>query len=166
MTTAALLAQQIDDTREWTLRLLADFRDDDWTFQPAPGLAHALWICGHLAVSQNVLIHQRCLDQSVLDGSFTAHYPIGAPVMSTSAHGYPDSEHVQRVMREVHVATLAAVRGMSDTLLAEPAWGKDGAPHPHYQDKRGAVSHCARHEAFHAGQLALIRRLRGKPFLR
>ena len=51
-------------------------------------------------------------------------------------------------------------------LQSEPAFGKDGAVHPHYTDKLGAVSHCARHEAFHAGQLATIRRLLGKPFLR
>ena len=62
--------------------------------------------------------------------------------------------------------TLAGVRGMSDDLLGEPAWGKDGRPHPHYRDKVGAVPHCAGHEAFHAGQLALIRRMLGKAFLR
>lgn len=166
MTTAEVLARQLDDTRDWTVRLLADFDGEDWSFQPAPGLAHALWLCGHLAVSQNVLVHQRCLGRSVLDESFAAHYPIGGPVPPADGHGYPDANHVQRVMREVHAATLAAVRGMTDALLAEAAWGKDGAPHPHYKDKLGAVSHCARHEAFHAGQLAMIRRLRGKRFLR
>ena len=56
---------------------------------------------------------------------------------------------------------------MSDSLLDEPAFGADGkSPHPHYKDKRGAVAHCNRHEAFHAGQLAMIRRLLGKTFLR
>jgi hypothetical protein len=69
-------------------------------------------------------------------------------------------------MDEMHRGTLEAIAGMTDALLAQPAWGKDGAPHPHYKTKLGAVTHCARHEAFHAGQLALIRRLRGKSFLR
>ncbi|MBW7905110.1 MAG: DinB family protein [Phycisphaerae bacterium] len=166
MTLGHVLSAQLDGTRDWTLRLLADLEGDDWVFQPAPGLAHPLWICGHLAASQNVLIHQRCLGRSLLDASFTAHYPIGEPVKSSAEHGYPDARHIRQVMDEVHRETLEAVRGLSDALLAEPAWGKDGAPHPHYRDKLGAVSHCARHEAFHAGQLALIRRLRGKPFLR
>lgn len=160
------LALQLDGARDWTLRLLADLHGDDWVFQPAPGLAHPLWICGHLAVSQHVLIHVRCLDRPLLDESFASNYPIGGPIRSTAEHGYPDSEHVLRVMADVHAATLAAVRGMSDELLSEPAYGQGGAPHPHYKDKLGAVAHCARHEAFHAGQLALIRRLRGKPFLR
>jgi len=166
MRLAEALALQLDGAREWTLRLLADLHGNDWVFQPGPGLAHPLWICGHLAVSQHVLIHVRCLGRPLLDESFVSHYPIGGPISPTSEHGYPDSEHVLRVMADVHAATLAAVRRMSEELLAEPAYGKDGEPHPHYRDKLGAVSHCARHEAFHAGQLALIRRLLGKPFLR
>jgi hypothetical protein len=55
---------------------------------------------------------------------------------------------------------------MSDSLLAEAAFGGDGKPHPHYKDKCGVVAHCNRHEAFHAGQIAMIRRLLGKSFLR
>ncbi len=85
---------------------------------------------------------------------------------SGGPHDYPPSERILEVMADTHSKTLAAVRGMSDELLAQSAFGKDGAIHPHYTDKLGAVSHCARHEAFHAGQLATIRRLLGKPFLR
>lgn len=166
MTLGPVLAEQLDGTRDWTLKLLADLRDDDWIFQPAAGLAHALWICGHLAVSQHLLIHVRCLGRGILDDAFVQHYPIGGPVPSSAEHGYPDREHVRQVMDDVHRRTLDAVRGMSDALLAEPAYGKDGAPHPHYSTKLGAVTHCGRHEAFHAGQLATIRRLCGKGFLR
>lgn len=97
---------------------------------------------------------------------FTRHFPIGGQVISADEHDYPPPDEIKRVMAEVHARTLEAVRGMSDDILAEPAFGKDGAVHPHYTDKLGAVSHCARHEAFHAGQLATLRRLLGKPFLR
>ncbi len=166
MQSAHLLAEQLEWTRDWTLRLLADLRGDDWAFQPAPGLAHPLWIVGHLAVSQDVLVHQRCLGRGILGADFAAHFPIGAAIPVVGVHAFPDVDEVLRVLAETQVRTLEAVRGMSDALLAEPAYGKDGAPHPHYRDKRGAVSHCARHEAFHAGQLAMLRRLLGKPFLR
>ena len=163
---AELLARQLDEAREWTRKLIADLSGDDWFFQPAAGLAHPLWICGHLAGAQNTLIHTRCLGKSVLDEAFTAHFPIGGPVRSSAEHSYPTVESVLDTMDAIHALTLEGVRGMSDDLLAEPASGKDGQPHPHYRDKMGAVSHCARHEAFHAGQLATIRRLLGKPFLR
>ena len=166
MNVAEALALEIDGTRDWTLRLLADITGDDWFCQPAPGLAHPLWICGHLAVAQHLLIHVRCLNQPFLDESFAAAFPIGRPVPAPDEADYPDPQTVRRTMDDVHARTLEAVRSMSDALLAEPAFGKDGQPHPHYRDKRGAVAHCSRHEAFHAGQLALIRRLLGKPFLR
>lgn len=166
MMQAELLARQLDDTRDWTNKLLADLRGDDWGFQPGEGLAHPLWLCGHLATSQDTLIHVRCLDGGVMAEAFRAHFPIGQPVRSVREHAYPAPEEVLSVMREVHDATLAVVRSMSDDLLVEPAMGAGGRPHPHYQDKAGAVSHCARHEAFHAGQIAMIRRLLGKSFLR
>ncbi|TWT40370.1 DinB superfamily protein [Phycisphaerae bacterium RAS1] len=161
-----VLAEQLHYTRDWTQRLLADFGEGDWGFQPAPGLAHALWLCGHLAVSQNVLIHQRCLGTSVVDDAFAKHFQIGGPVAGTSERPYPRVDDVRGVMEETHQKTLVAIRGMSDAALAEPAFGANGSIHPHYRDKLGAVSHCSRHEAFHAGQLAMIRRLRGKSFLR
>lgn len=163
---AEALAEQIDGTRAWTLKLIADLKGDDWFFQPAPGLAHALFLCGHLAASQHLLIHVRCLGRPILEEAFVRHFPVGAPVKATWQHEYPDREHVLRVMAETHEKTLDAVRQMSEALLEEPAFGKDGATHPHYRTKLGAVTHCGRHEAFHAGQIATIRRLRGKPFLR
>lgn len=162
-----LLVDQLETTRDWTRKLLADLRGDDWSFQPAPGLAHPLFLCGHLAVSQDVLIHDRCLNRPILPAAFKSHFAIGKPVASTREHDFPLIEEILNTMEDVHRRTCAAVVAMSDELLAQPAFGADGkTPHPHYRDKRGAVSHCARHEAFHAGQIALIRRLLGKVFLR
>lgn len=167
MKLSRLLAEQIADTRDWTLKLVADLARDDWAFQPAPGLAHPLWVCGHLACAQNLLVHVRVLGTSgVLDESFAKHFPIGARIKARDHHDYPPVETVLDTMKDVHARTLEAVRGMGDELLAEPCLGGDGKPHPHYRDKAGAVSHCSRHEAFHAGQIATIRRLLGKPFLR
>lgn len=166
MTLAEVLAQQLEGTRDWTLKLLADLSGEDWYFQPAPGLAHALWLAGHLAVSQDVLVHTRCLNRPIIDPAFASHFPIGGPVKSASDHPYPSPTQIITVMADLHRRTLSALRSLSDDLLAEPAFGKDGAPHPHYSTKLGAITHCMRHEAFHAGQLAMIRRLLGKPFLR
>jgi hypothetical protein len=162
-----LLVDQLETTRDWTRRLLADLSGDDWSFQPAPGLAHALFLCGHLAVSQDVLVHGRCLNRPILPDVFKAHFAIGRAVPSVREHDYPAVEDILRIMEDVHRRTCSAIAGMSDELLDQPAFGADGkTPHPHYRDKRGAISHCSRHEAFHAGQIALIRRLLGKTYLR
>lgn len=166
MTNAEVLARNLEGTRDWTLKLIADLDGDDWFFQPTPGMGHALWLCGHLAAAQNLLIHARCLGNSILADDFSQHFPIGAPVKSAGEHDYPPVEEVLSVMADIHSKTVAAIRGMSDAMLAEKAFGKDGTIHPHYQDKGGAVAHCDRHEAFHAGQIASIRRLLGKGYLR
>ncbi len=163
----ALLVDQLELTRDWTRRLIADLKGDDWSFQPAPGLAHALFLCGHLAISQDVLVHIRCLGLPVVPDSFKEHFGIGRPVLTVHEHDYPPFEAVLGTMEDIHRKTIESIKGMSDSLLAEPAFAADGkTPHPHYRDKRGAISHCSRHEAFHAGQIAMIRRLRGKAFLR
>ncbi len=168
MKVAELLANQLDGTREWTLKLIGDLSGDDWTYQPKPGLAHPRWLCGHLACSENLLVHIRCLGgKGLLESSFTDHFPIGGPVKSAREHDYPSVETVLDTIKRIHAETLTAIRGMSDMLLAEPAFAGDGKSlHPHYLDKAGAIAHCNRHEAFHAGQIAMIRRLLGKSFLR
>ncbi len=166
MNTGQLLAAQLDGTRDWTLKLIADLPREAWSFQPGPGLAHPTWLCGHLAVSQNVLVLDRCMGRPQLPAEFVAHFPIGGPVKSTREYEYPAVDAILDTMADMHRRTLVAVRAMSDELLAEPAFGAGGSRHPHYSDKLGAVTHCARHEAFHAGQLATIRRLVGLPALR
>jgi hypothetical protein len=161
-----LLAQQIDGTRDWTLRLIADLRGDDWGFQPGPGLGHAAWLCGHLAVAQHLLIHVRVLNKPFLDESFAAKFAMGGPVAPLRDGAFLPSDEILAVMADVHARTLSAIRTLDPTLLSEPAYAAGGAAHPHYRDKLGVITHCNRHEAFHAGQIATIRRMVGKSFLR
>jgi len=168
LTKAELLAREIADTRDWTLRIIADFDGDDWTYQPAPGMGHALWLCGHLACAQDALIHNRCLGgPGLLEDEFHDCFKIGVPVPPAGEFAYPAPDVVRAKLDDVHRATLSAVRGMNDAFLTEPCFAADGkSRHPHYEDKAGAVAHCSRHEAFHAGQLASLRRLLGNTFLR
>jgi hypothetical protein len=149
------------------LRLVADLDGDDWGFQPAQGLAHPLWICGHLACAQTLLIHVRSMGRpSLVDEAFSKHFPIGGPIKSTRGYEWPTVETVLSTMERVHVQTCRDVSELDERFLAEAAFGAEGKPHPHYRDKAGAIAHANRHEAFHAGQIAMIRRLLGKSFLR
>ncbi len=160
------LVEAVDATRDWTLMLMADIEGGDWFFQPAPGLPHILWLCGHIGFAEHLLILTRCLGGPAPEDDFGRHFPIGGPVLSAAEHDYPSPDIVLKKMADIHAEVLTAVAGMSESLLNEPCYGKDGAIHPHYKTNLGAVMHCIRHEGFHAGQIATIRRLLGKGFLR
>jgi len=168
MSIGQMLADQIDVTRQWTLALLEDFRGDEWTFQPQPGLHHALWLCGHLATSQETLVFKRCFGREpVLDPAFREHFGMGGPVRSAQEHAYPPPAEVLATMADVHAQVCAMIRTASDAALSEAAYAADGkSRHPYYDTRAGALGHASRHEAFHAGQIALLRRLLGKNFLR
>jgi len=168
MTQSELLIDHLEGTRDWTLKLLADFGGEDWMFQPTDGMAHALWLCGHLACAQELLVFNRVLGQeATLAEDFTSHFPIGASIKSAAEHDYPPVGVVRSTMDDMHKRTLAAIAEMSDELLAQPAFAGDGKSiHPHYRTKGGAIAHLNRHEAFHAGQISSIRSLLGKSFLR
>ena len=166
MTTGQLLAEQMRGTRDWTLKLLVGLEGDEWTFQPRPGIQHALWLCGHLAVAQELLLFKRCLNRAVMDPALMPHFSIGGPIKSAGEYDWPAPQQVKATMGQMEAAVEETLRGLSDEFLAEPALGQDGAKHPHYDTKLGAMSHMIRHEAFHAGQLAMLRRQMGKSFLR
>ncbi len=166
MNTAELLAEQLQGSRDWTLILIADLQGDDWGYQPTPGAQHALWICGHLASAQNTLVFKRCLGRDELSAGFRDHFPIGSPVLSFGEHPFPSPHEVRAEMDRMQTKTIEAIAGLDDAKLAEPAFGLEGKPHPHYATVCGAISHLTRHEAFHAGQLAPLRRLMGKSFIR
>jgi len=166
MSTAGVLAELMDGSRAWTLKLVEDVRGDEWTYQPGPGLHHILWLCGHLATAEQTLVMARCLGGDGPDADFAVHFPIGGAVKSAAEHEYPAPGVVLERMAATHARVMEEIRGISEAKLASPCFGKDGAPHPHYSTVAGAISHCARHEGFHAGQIALLRRLMGKAFIR
>jgi hypothetical protein len=167
MTRADLLADGLDGSRAWTLKLIADFDGEEWVFQPAPGAQHALWICGHLAVASDLLVTVRCLHRPALvSAGFSAHFQIGSNIPPAGEHTYPSVADVRTEMNRSHAAVLEQIRRLEDAQLDMPAYAGDGTAHPHYATVAGAIMHAARHEAFHAGQLAVLRRLLGKRFLR
>ena len=105
MTTGELLADQIRRTREWTMRLAGDLEGEDWTYQARSGLQHALWICGHLVVAQDLLVFQRCLDDTQIDPEFSAHFVIGGPVKSAEEYNWPIPTLVRQKMEGMQKVT-------------------------------------------------------------
>lgn len=165
MTTLDLLIERLIAARRWTTNLLADVEESRWFDCPAPGIQHIAWQVGHLAASQAVLLHNRCFNiplAEVVPESFTKQFGRGSkPVADASA--YPPIADIRRMFDGVQADCLTRIRQLSLPDLELPAFGD---PHPMFTTRGEAVAMAVMHEAFHAGQIALTRRLFGKAALR
>jgi hypothetical protein len=162
---AELLAERLQAARRWTLSLLNDYPDSTWFDMSTSGHTHVAWQVGHITASMVSLIHVRCLGKSFEDclpADFRDKFGIGSsPVADAAAH--PPVAEIRALFERVHAEAVAAVAEMSEADLSSPA---AGPPHPLFTTREEAVATAVMHEAFHAGQLAMLRRLAGKGPLR
>ena len=132
---------------------------------PAPGVGHVAWQLGHLAVSQIALVHHRCLGKPVdacIDPALRESLGKGStPIADPSK--YPSIAEIKALFDKTQEQVIATIRNMSDEELDAPAGTE---PHPLFSTKGGALGTAAMHEAFHAGQIAMSRRIWGKKPLR
>ena len=132
---------------------------------PAPGINHVAWQVGHLAASQVALIHVRCFAKDYdhcAPAGFREKFGKGSsPLPDPSA--YPAVADIRVAFGRIQAEAIDLIAAMSEADLNNPA-GAD--PHPLFSTKQGAIATTALHETFHAGQIALLRRLAGKPPLR
>lgn len=165
MDTVALLTDRLIAARNWTNSLLADVDESRWFNPPAEGLGHVAWQVGHLASSQIILVHMRCFGKQYADcapNEFQKLFGRGStPVADSKA--YPPIRAIRSFFDRTQAECLAMIATLPASELDKPAGVE---PHPMFTHKAGAIGMAAMHEAFHAGQIALIRRLQGKAPLR
>ena len=165
MTTLDLLIDRLHIARHWTANLLADIDEARWFDAPAPGAGHVAWQVGHLAASQVVLVHVRCFDRTYTDhlsAAFRDAFGRGStPVANPAA--YPPISDIRAAFERIHRESIELISGLNPAELDATVFGE---AHPMFSTKGGAIGMAALHETFHAGQIALIRRLAGKAPLR
>lgn len=158
MDTITLLADRIDAARRWTRSLMDDIPDADYFRQVGPGLHHPAWIIGHLTWAEWALVAVRCLGRPPLPEPYTKLFGRGStPSLTVADHPTPGALRAE--FDRVHQEVLTLVRAFPPAQLDEPLGGD---PHPMFSVKGQVLSMVAMHESFHAGQLALMRRLTGK----
>lgn len=165
MNRIGLLINRLQAARGWTKSLMADIEDARWFEAPAPGVGHVAWQVGHLAASQIALIHVRCCGMTFADAApdgFIKTFGRGSTPVS-DANAYPPLDEIRSRFERIHDDVIARVSAMNDGDLDAPAGSE---PHPMFKSKAEAIAMAAMHESFHAGQIALMRRLWGKAPLR
>lgn len=158
--------ERIKFARQYTTRFLDDLSPDDWFWTPAELTTHIAWQVGHLAVAQYNLCMRRIRDRSDDDNEFMSDrfielFQFGSTPSADRSH-YPSIEEIRRVFDAVHEQAIQELSQCTDADLDVPV----DKPHPVFKTKLAAVEYCEPHEMVHAGQIALLRRLMGKPPIR
>lgn len=162
METVEMLVNRFEAARRWTQALLADFSDWEWFRQPGAGLHHAAWIAGHLTWAEWGLVNARCLGKAGTPPVSAELFGKGSKPLD-DAGKYPSPGQIRADMDRVHGEMIPIIRAMTPAFLAEKA---NGDPHPYFTTKGEVIGMLSMHESFHAGQLALLRRLMGRGALR
>jgi hypothetical protein len=157
---------RIQDSRLFTEQFLKDLTDAEWYWSPPQFTTHVAWQVGHLAVTQYNLCLRRVRgrttdDESLISNPYIDAFKLGSKPVAKPEKNLPLDE-IRHVFEAVHKQSIHELGGRNEADLDEPL----EQPHPRFKTKLGAVEFCAQHELVHAGQIAMLRRLMGKPPLR
>jgi hypothetical protein len=169
MPTPARLEVAIDRigrARLYTQQFLPDLTPEEYFWTPTGYTTHIAWQIGHLAASQYNLCLRRLRgrtaeDDAIISEQFVDMFKIGSTPVA-GAKNNPPLEEIQRVFDAVHQQILAELPLVDNAELDWPA----EPPHPRFKTKLGAIEYSVPHEYIHAGQIAMLRRLMGKPAVR
>jgi hypothetical protein len=161
MSQLALALDQIRFARGYTGKLLEATDPADWFRQPAEGVSHIAWQVGHLAMAEYRLALERVRgrqpgDERLIAETFVMHFGRDSkPDPDPAAN--PSPAEIRHVFDQVHRQVLHELPSLvEEELAAAPL-----KPHPRFTTKLGGLFWCAQHELIHAGQIGLLRRLRG-----
>lgn len=166
MSRRELAIDRIRGSRKFTQPFLDDLTTAEWYWSPAQFTTHVAWQIGHLAVAQYNLCLRRIrgrtsADQTLMPEAFIDAFKLGSKPAADPAQS-PPLDEIKRVFAAVHQQALDELCKYSDAELDLPV----EQPHPVFKTKLGAIEWCPQHELVHAGQIAMLRRLMGKPPLR
>lgn len=128
----------------------------DWAARPPGGGNSAHWILAHLCATRRLLLGK--LGEVAPGGGWEERFGRG------SEHGErvdaPAPAELLAEMRRLGPRLAERLRALSEAEAARP-WGRafpDGS-----DTLAGGASFLFFHEAYHLGQIGLLRRMRGKP---
>jgi uncharacterized damage-inducible protein DinB len=138
---------------------LQDLSDADLLVRPVPGAHHAAWQLGHLIVSERKMVEAIAPGHGVtLPAGFEEAHPKDAGHANASP-GFSKQAY-QDLMQRQREKTLQALASFSAEDLSKPGPEAMRA----YASRVGSIfSMVAGHELMHSGQIAVIRRVLGKP---
>ena|SRR3972149_3509737 len=135
------------------LKALENVKDSDLFFRPFDKANSLHWVAGHLVTSRYTSANILGIDDACPWGKM---FDFGAEVKEQSV--YPAVEELKTAWQDVSAKMIDRFNVVTDEDLAgDPPFEIPGME----STKAAAVAFLIFHEAYHVGQLAYIRRLRG-----
>lgn len=160
MSDRSCLARQLTQARQYTERLLADFKTpEEWVNQAHPRANHALWLAGHMGVSDNFFISTIVPERSVARPDFQEKFGPGSQP-TNRPEDYPPASEALAYMRDRRAVLLELFEHMTDEDLERPM--PKGTPD--FLPTYGSIFQMVVwHEGLHSGQISVTRRAMGMP---
>lgn len=122
------------------------------------GKAHPLWSIGHMANTNNRLVHQWCCGgESMLPENYSKRFSpdfAGGDPITANADDYPSWDEVVENYAKVSKACVQGIRGLDDAVLAGELRGD--APDrlkERFKSVEYTLRSMAGHDAYHRGQM-------------
>ena len=162
MNTIDFIRMSMTASKEMSLALINDLKDEPLAQPTINGGNHAIWILGHLAYMESVMIHQMIKGK---DTCTLAHHKEifdaeGDP--STDPSLYPSFDQLFNDYDTARTETNAYLDSMSEADLQRPALGCPEEWKPHFGTVAQCLDFIAHHPSLHFGQLADIRKSLGR----
>jgi len=144
-------------SRNATERLLEDIPEDKLVYQPVPAGNHALWVIGHLTMTDDMFADYFDHAGRQVPESFNKLFGMGSKPTSDAA-AYPPAAEMRRHFAAARRRLIQGVSNATQAILDEPL--PDGFAE-FASDKVSLLLSTAWHEGLHAGQLSVIRKSLG-----
>ncbi len=164
MTTATTTTHEsakavLEFARSITLKMVDDIPAEKICTIPLDGTNHALWVLGHLAVTDNWFAGTLADRESVIDESWEPLFGMKSEP-SADASTYPPLAEIKAGLERARQSLLSGFESLNEQQLQAPV---PEALEGFAPNVGGAAFTLAWHEGFHAGQLSAVRRSLGLP---
>ncbi len=159
MKQSQLLAEVMDKTRERTLDCIEQLKATDMHRVFECGdveLNSAIWIIGHLSVTENWLLLRSTGGEHVKI-PWARTFGMGGSRPEKDA--IPALEELMGMLEEVHSRSLSHISSLTDAQLAED--NTTGFDMFGVRSKQDVIIHAIRHEGIHCGHLGWLMKLNG-----
>jgi hypothetical protein len=166
MTEQEVLKNQYTLNHEWTKRLVGELEEDLWRQSPSELKTTINWQLGHIILT---LYYQalactgsprEAVKEAVPIKLYIEQYTRGTDALATP-EAKPGKDDLLKALDVVYQQVIQAIDQLDSAQLDEAV----AVEHPLAKTKREVLSWCTHHQAWHNGQIALIKRmLTGKSF--